>query len=460
MFLRLKTNSKLTSARRIIGIDRAVAYTLFSRGLQLAAGFVNVLLIVRFLSPIQQGFQYTFVSVLSLQVFFELGLTYVVQQFTSHERAYLSWTPQGTLEGVSTAKARLSSLIRLAIKWYAVAAGLLSLVLVPAGFLFFGKSPDVASAGIWRVPWVWLVLTTAGNLLISPIFAVLEGCGLVVDVARYRFTQDIIAYPVYWLSLAGGAGLFANPLLQTVRLVIALGWLLARQRPFLADQWNYNMPGVAIRWWREVWPMQWKIAISWMSGFFIFQLFNPVLFVYFGAVVAGQMGMTLALTGAVSTMAMAWINTKVPTFGQLIALRNYHLLDRLFFYTLLQASIAALGGGILLGVAIVALNKRHIPFSRRLLEPLPFVLLIGVAIINVVIFSQAAYLRAHKKEPFLWLSMVLGILTALSTYFIGRAYGAVGMAAAYFGVTAFVGLGWGTWIFITKRRDWHQNKIL
>jgi len=455
MLSQLRANSKLTRMRHILGIDRAVAYTLFSRGWQLVAGFVNVLLIAKFLSPIQQGFFYTFASVLGLQVFFELGLTYVALQFTSHERAHLYWTPWGTLEGVSNAKARLSSLIRLTIKWYAVAAGLLALVLVPAGFLFFGKSPDAASAGIWRVPWVWLVLTTAGNLLLSPIFAVLEGCGLVADVARFRFTQDLTAYPLYWISLAGGAGLFASPLLQTVRLVISLGWLLARQRPFLMDQWRFKLPGVAIRWWREVWPMQWKIAISWMSGFFIFQLFNPVLFAYFGAVVAGQMGMTLALTGALSVIAMAWINTKVPTFGQLIALRNYQSLDRLFFHTLFQASLAALGGGIVLWAAIVVLNIRQIPFSRRMLEPLPAALLIGVAIINVVIFSQAAYLRAHKKEPFLWNSVIGGILTALSTYFLGRAYGAIGMAAGYFGLTVFVGLGWATWIFIAKRRSWH-----
>ena len=453
----INVRAKWERLLRFIGIDRAIAYTLFSRVWQLVAGFVNVLLIAKYLTPIQQGFFYTFASVLGLQVFFDLGLTYVVLQFTSHERAHLSWTPGGTLEGASIAKARLSSLIRLTIKWYAVAAGVLAFVLVPTGFLFFGNSPDAASAGIWRVPWFWLVLTTAGNLLLSPIFAVLEGCGLVADVARFRFTQDITTYPVYWLSLAGGAGLFASPLLQTTRIVISIGWLVARQRPFLADQLRFKLPGVSIRWWREVWPMQWKIAISWVSGFLIFQLFNPVLFAYFGAVVAGQMGMTLALTGAVSAIAMAWINTKVPTFGQLIALHNYKSLDRLFFRTLFQAAIAALGAGVVLWAAVFALYKRHIPFSRRMLEPLPFALLIGVAIINVVIFSQAAYLRAHLKEPFLWISVISGILTALSTYFLGRAYGVVGMAAGYLGLTAFIGLGWATWIFVTKRRSWHNS---
>ena len=43
-----------------------------------------------------------------------------------------------------------------------------------------------------------------------------------------------------------------------------------------------------ISWRKEVFPMQWKIALSFMSGYFVFQLFTPVLFHYQGAEVASQ----------------------------------------------------------------------------------------------------------------------------------------------------------------------------
>jgi O-antigen/teichoic acid export membrane protein len=454
MLLRLKANSKLTRARQILGIDRAVFYTLFLRGWQLIAGFCSVLLVIQFLSPIQQGFQYTFVSVLSLQIFFELGLTFVVMQFASHERAHLNWTAQGTLEGDRTAKARLASLVRLTLKWYSIAAGIFVCLLVPAGLIFFGNSPDSNSVGIWQSPWIWLVLTTAGSLLLSPLFAVLEGCGLVAEVARFRFVQDLTLYPIYWLGLAAGIGLLASPLFQTVRLFTSLGWLLTRQRPFLTDQLRFRLPGVSIHWWREVWPMQWKIALSWVSGYFVFQLFNPVLFIYFGAVVAGQMGMSLALTTAVTTLAMSWISTKSPTFGQLIARRDYKLLDRIFSRTLLQAFFAAISCGVVLLLTVFVLYTLQIPLSQRVLDPLAFVLLTAVAIINVVVFAEAVYLRAHKQEPFLWISIAIAILSALSAYFLGRVYGAMGMAAGSF-VIAVISLGVATWIFFVKRHDWH-----
>ena len=448
--------SELTRARRFFGIDRAVAYTLLSRGWQLIAGFGTVLLIARSLTPIQQGFYYTFASVLGMRIFFELGLTYVVLQFSSHERAHLKWTLQGTLEGDLTAKARLSSLIRLTLKWYAIASGLLVVLLIPAGLLFFGRSPDSVSAGFWQIPWIWLVLTTAGMLLLSPVFAVLEGCGLIAEVARFRLGQDLVAHPVLWIGLFAGAGLLAIPFSQTVRIVASAGWLYVRQREFLFNQIKFRLPGVAIHWWREVWPMQWKIAISWMSGFFIFQFFNPVLFAYFGAVVAGQMGMSLSITGALNLAAMSWVNTKVPIFGQLIARKEYEALDRLFFRSLLQALIAVIIGGAVLWCTVAGLYAWQIPLSQRILGPLPLAFLVGATVINVIIFGEAAYLRAHKVEPFLWNSVIGAILTATSTYFLGRTFGARGMAVGYFCVTGCFGLGWSTWIFLTKRREWHS----
>ena len=452
---RLGVSRQLTRARQVLGIDRAVAYTLFSRGFQLVAGLGSVLLVARFLSPIQQGFQYTFASLVSLQVFFELGLTFVVMQFASHERANLYWTAQGTLEGDEIAKARLASLLRLTFKWYAVAGGVLVCLLIPAGLVFFGRSPDAQAAGIWQAPWVLLVLVTAGSLFLSPLLAVLEGCGLVAAVARFRFGQDLVTYPIYWLGLFLGAGLLAAPISQTVRLCITFGWLFRRHRAFFVDQVRFRIVGVAIRWRNEIWPMQWKIALSWVSGYFIFQLFNPVLFKYYGPVEAGKMGMSLTLTLAVTTLAMSWINTKSPAFGQMVARREFRNLDGLFSRTLLQGLLAAIAGGVTLWLMVVGMYAWQLPLSQRVLEPFPFALLTAVAIINVVIFAEALYLRAHKQEPFLWISIVMAILSMLSAYFLGRSYGATGMAMGSFAITV-IGLGAATWIFLGKRNEWHS----
>jgi hypothetical protein len=78
------------------------------------------------------------------------------------------------------------------------------------------------------------------------------------------------------------------------------------------------------------------------------------------------------------------------------------------------------------------------------------------AVINQAINGEAVYLRAHKKEPFLWPSIIGGILTASLAYLFGKAYGAIGICSVNLVLTLTIGLGVGTYIFIRCRREWHQ----
>ena len=84
-------------------------------------------------------------------------------------------------------------------------------------------------------------------------------------------------------------------------------------------------------------------------------------------------------------------------------------------------------------------------------------LLLLTAIMNHITFCQAIYLRAHKREPFLGMTIAGSILLTTSTLLLGRYVGAGAVAAGYFGLTAVFGLPLGTYIFVTKRREWHRN---
>ena len=56
---------------------------------------------------------------------------------------------------------------------------------------------------------------------------------------------------------------------------------------------------------QEIFPFQWKIALSWISGYLIFQLFNPVLFATEGSKIAGQMGMTMVAISGISSISIS-----------------------------------------------------------------------------------------------------------------------------------------------------------
>src|ERR1035437_3767717 len=289
---------------RWCGIDRAIAYTLIGRGWSVFAGPITLFLIARFMRPDQQGFYYTFGSILGLNIFFELGLTYVLLQFASHESAHREWTSAGTLTGSPHAKERLAALLKFAMRWYAVAGLLCIAVILPTGLLFFSRNSPKTTDFAWTAPWIWLTVSSALSLCVGPLFAILEGCGKVSRVASMRVQQSILANLGLWIALLCHGGLFASPIFQTINVIFALSWVAVHYRPFFLDLVSVQWEHIPLHWWKEVWPFQWRIAVSWLSGYFIFQLFNPVLFRTRGPVEAGRMGMSLYLCTALLNVAI------------------------------------------------------------------------------------------------------------------------------------------------------------
>src|ERR1039458_7163297 len=116
--------------REVLGVDRAIGFTVLARFWSSAAGLVTVALIARFLSPAEQGYYYTFGSLIALQIVFELGLSFVILQMASHERAHLTFSPSGLISGDNIAHARLASVLQKTLLWYTSAALLLAVFLL------------------------------------------------------------------------------------------------------------------------------------------------------------------------------------------------------------------------------------------------------------------------------------------------------------------------------------------
>ena len=445
---------------QVFQMDRAVGYTLGYRAWQIVANVLILLLIVRCLTATEQGFYYTFNSVIGLQIFFELGVGLVILQFASHEKAALQW--EGAyLDGDVHAKARLRSLFHFALKWYGASGVLMVFAVLPAGLLFFSHSPDASAVGDWRIAWILLVLSTAGLFLVSPLLAILEGCGLVGSVARLRFAQEVAALTLFMLALLAGWRLLAIPVIPIVRLAGSSIWLLTSKRKFFRDL-NSRDPSEKLNrlsWSKEIWPMQWRVAVSWFSGYFIFQFYAPVILMLFGAATAGRMGMSLSITGMISTVALVWMNTKAPVFGSYIATEKYIELDELFFRTLrtvVWIAVASAGG---LWASVLILNYIERAWAERILQPSLFGLLALVAVINTVISSLAVYLRAHKREPLLWVSVAVAAGLTASILLIGNRMGLTGIIFAAFLITGIMGLGGTLYVFTRRRREWHAGPL-
>jgi O-antigen/teichoic acid export membrane protein len=387
---------------------------------------------------------------------FELGFSFVILQMASHECAHLSISDQGEILGDSTAHARLASVLQKSVRWYSTAAVLMPCLLIPIGLHFFSTNSQSGPSVAWRLPWYLVVLAASLAFQIDPIFSFLEGCGYVPQVARTRLLQAVLGSLLAWGVMLTHRGLFAPAMMIAGQVFVGTIWLITRRR-FLWPLLRYRVGQHRIEWWKEVWPFQWRIAVSWICGYFVFQLFNPILFHYWGPVAAGQMGMSLNISNALMSISIAWVNTKAAPFGAMIARKEYVKLDRAFFRALMQSVVVCVIGAATAWSGVIYLYAKHSRFAHRVLAPLPFGILLLTMIFNHIVISEAIYMRAHKQEKFLTNSILGAILMLFSSYALGKHYGAYGMVVGYLVVSTLVGLVLGTVIFLKYRRIWHAE---
>lgn len=438
-----------------IGLDQAVIFYSLARVIQAGGGIVTVFLISLFFTTEEQGFYYTFSSVLAIQVFFELGLGGIVTQFVAHEKAFLEWSDDGALVGESKYLSRMGSVIRFCLRWYATFGLLLTLALIGVGFWFFNTYSGSTMSVEWHLPWILVGISAGLNLMISPLLAILQGLGKVKEMAKLSFAQQLIVTLSTWMLLFAGGKLFVLSFNLFISFVFLSIYYISS--PHLKLIWNLQKSrgDEVISYKNEILPYQWRMALSWMSGYFIFQLFNPVVFASEGAVVAGQMGMTLAALNAVLSITLSWTGTKVPLWSSLIALKDYVQLDLSFNKVLRQSSFIA--SSLLIGFSLflLFLDYYNLGLSDRFLPWWMASLLMLTVVINNVVNAWATYLRCHKQEPFLLQALVVGVLCAISTVLMAKCVGVEGVVVGYLLIVSTVSLPLSYYIYEKNRRKWH-----
>lgn len=434
-------------------MDRAVVYAMLGNIVSLIFGPVTAWLVATQFTPELQGYYYTFGSLTALQFLVELGLGQTIIQFASHEWVNLGFDAQGCVIGAADSLSRLISLGRLSLKWYAAAAMIVLLSLGVGGYAFFSRSP---TPGIdWTWPWFAVCVGLALNLVLTPMFFLLQGCNQVSQYWFYRLVQQALNGATLWIAILAGARLWAGPIAMATGLVWTTVFLL-RHRGFL-QTFATKPIGPSVAWRTEVWPVQWRIAVSWFSTYFTSQLFTPVLFKFSGPAVAGQMGLTNTLANVLVALSSNWVVTKAPRFGGLVATRRFKELDRSFFRSLAISSMVASLGAAVAAILIYALNLSGNPLSARVLSPLPATLILLSGIVSSVLAGLAVYLRAHKKEPLVLVSVSASLMITLLSVLLGKWAGATGIATGYLGVLVLYQLPVSGIIFSKCSRQWHSS---
>ena len=304
------------------------------------------------------------------------------------------------------------------------------------------------------------VLATGAGLLLTPVLITLEGTNQVEAVHGTKLLQSVGSRLASAAAILGGAGLLAIAASRLASLACGLvGLHRSRARAHWSSLTTSRRPdATTFRWKRDIWPLQWKLALSWLSGYLLYSLFTPILFAFHGPELAGRMGLTLAAASAIGSAAFAVVATKVPRLAMHAATSTYREMDALFRQATRSSVAVAAAGAAVFFVGLVAARELVPSVASRFLPPFETAALLVTIVLQQVRYAIGSYLRAHKEEPLVLLSAAEALVALPLLTLLGKSFGATGMVAGFLALTTLT-LVPAAWIFERCRTLWHNPRV-
>ncbi len=417
------------------------------------AGLITVVFIATFLSAEQQGWYYTFISLAALYSLFEMGLATTIVQICAHFFADLRWLKYGQVEGAKISE--FNAFFVKAVRIYLGFSGFFFFSIVFLGWFIFSNTSTLEMSRVdWLGPWFAIVLMTALSMITLPFLAVLEGSGQMCEVYGLRLVQGISGAVACWLVLLLGGSLWAAAMMPAFSAIIGILFLyfkypyLGRLAIKVVNTENFN-------WRLEALPLQWRVGLAWISIFMMSQLATPILFIQQNAVIAGQIGLSLALVHMVGIVSQSWLVRQVPAMSLAVAREQWHLLDSIFKrdFALSLATFAV--GSMGLVSAYVIIQKT--PFGDRLLPFLDFAQLLLFVLFYFVNNALATQLRLFKKEPLVWVFLFGAAIIVLGSWHVASTYSVSGVILVMLMTQAFIVFPMSIVIWRHRNRQWRNQ---
>lgn len=373
-----------------------------------------LLLIPLYLTASDQGYWFTFVSLGSLTVLVDLGLTNLILQFSSHEMANLSFSKNTKLiVGDNESLWRLSSLLRLVIKISKLTILFFFPILTGLGLLIL--SSNIGDSN-WLLPWLIYSLTISMYFILNLFLSYVEGLDLVAKVNQIRIIQTIINAALTLFFLYIGLSIYSLAVSMLISCALSAIYFYRNHGIYIKDLMRYSSKKI-YSFNSILIPLLWKTSFSYISGYFIFQFFTPMVFIYFGAIFAGKVGFSIGVVMSIFTLSNIWGNILKPKLNIAIAQGNNEKAINYFYISTLLSVITYIIG---ISCLFILLNSTF-SFSKALIDRfVTFNLLSVLSIgwgVQVVINNIAIYVRSHLIEPFAYVSIFSAVLTFIVSWY-------------------------------------------
>ena len=408
---------------------------------QAASGPITIVFLVRSLSLPEQGIYYSLVSIIGIQMFFELGLLNILVSYAGHQ-APLVETEAGHM--------RTRALIRSSMQWFGCASVLFALLALGVGWRVMS---GVETSLAWQGPLVVMIVASALTVAMSPAVSILEGFGYREDVYRVRLVQMVAGSAMVWLALSAGLKLWALAAAACVQALCSLYLACVRYAHFFRRFRIAHASSSDFSWTKEVIPIQWRLALMSAIYHFATQFFTVIVLKFHSQEEAGRLGLTLSLTGAIQAMALVWVQTK-------FALVSIHhgAGEREAAGTMWRRT-AAISTSLLV-IALVAavvllsfLPLANTELENRFIRPYQLLILAFGIVANHLVSVEGYYVMAQRARPLFTAALTGFTSTAIAVWVGGFFWSTDGLLLGYTLTTGLITLPLHTLAYMRFRRE-------
>lgn len=385
---------------------------------RLLSGPITMILIPLYLTSDEQGYWFLFGSIAALSTFADLGFSNIVLQFSAHEFASLKINDDGFLSGNDINVKKISSFFRFVLNWLRNICSIAFPVIIGVGIFFLVRDKVLK---VYFMPWIIYALGSLINFFNNSILSFLEGMNQIAKIQKSRLMVSFLNTVLIVLGL----------MLHLKVITISIAMFLSSSFMFFTifktfgkivkQMWcesrNFNYP-----WKQEILPLFKKYILSFASGYFLFQIYTPLMHLFHGAEYSGKVGITMSLVNAAFSFGNIFIYTITPQINILVEKKDWGALDRLFKKRLLFSLVTYVFIWGCFGFFVYLFGE--ISLINKILSR--FLAYRGIAILAICYFFQllinswAIYLRGHKQEPYWLTGIFAAIWVFLVTLIVGR----------------------------------------
>lgn len=395
--------------------DKALKNTIINQLYKIIAGPLTLLFIPIYLLKEEQGYWYTFTSISALSIFADLGFTVIVLQFAAHEFSFLKFDANGLIVGDEFHKHKLADFFRFSVKWLTRVSAIVFFIIISGGFYFLDTKTEIFIS--WKISWFIYSFASCIVFINSCILSFYEGCNGVAVTQIIRFKISVFSNIVMLISLFLGFKLYSLAFSAFISAFVGLFYIIKVYKNSLIQLWKISKKST-YNWGNEFFNLIWRYAVSWISGYGSMQIYVPLAFKYYDSVVAGKIGLSIALCMAAFNISNVFLTSKIPDFNMLIEQKQWNELNKLFtnaFTKTIFLFVFGLGGFY---IVFYIFYNNNIEILQRLLSPVPLLMLFIAWLLQNIINGFAVYLRAYKEEPLYKASFLNAVYVIISTLFV------------------------------------------